>query len=209
MMPGTSPPRRLSSSLIGAESYCALKRERRAGMKQLVIMGVSGSGKSSVAIELARRLALPMVEGDEFHGAENKRKMAAGTPLNDADRVGWLAALAQALATRPDGVVLSCSALKLSYRDQLRAASSGLGFVFLDLPIKVAAARVASRRAHFFNSSLVRSQFEVLERPEREPDVLRVDGMQSVDQVCEEVLRWPSLAAWPSSNQRRLSPLGR
>ncbi|MFX8215005.1 AAA family ATPase, partial [Acinetobacter baumannii] len=86
-------------------------------------MGVAGCGKSTVAARAAQRLGLPLVEGDDFHSPASVAKMRAGEPLTDADRAGWLARLADELAARPAGAVLSCSALKRAYRDRLRAAS--------------------------------------------------------------------------------------
>ena len=93
-------------------------------------MGVAGSGKSTLAAALAERLSWPMIEGDDFHSDENKARMRAGVPLSDADREGWLRSLARELQQHPDGAVLTCSALKRSYRDLLRAASPGLAICF-------------------------------------------------------------------------------
>ena len=90
---------------------------------RLVVMGVSGCGKSSLGAALARELALPLIEGDDFHPPENVSKMRAGIALTDADRVGWLAALGRELAGRHAGAVLTCSALKRDYRERLRAAA--------------------------------------------------------------------------------------
>ena len=97
-------------------------------MSSIVVMGVAGCGKSSLGAVLADTEALPLIEGDDFHSAANRRKMAEGTPLTDADRDGWLDTLAAELARHPAGAVLTCSALKRRYRDRLRSAVPGLGF---------------------------------------------------------------------------------
>jgi gluconokinase len=161
----------------------------------LVIMGVAGCGKSSLGTALAQACAVPLIEGDDFHSAHSKAKMAMGTALTDADRQGWLKALGQAMADalgagRP-GAVLTCSALKLAYRDLLRAAVPGLRFVFLDIPKAEALQRVAARAStHFFSASLVDSQFDALEDPRHEDGVLRVDAQLSPLQLQAHVLAW-------------------
>ncbi|HXD05718.1 MAG TPA: gluconokinase [Burkholderiaceae bacterium] len=157
----------------------------------LVVMGVAGCGKSSLGEALARSLGVPLVEGDAFHPSENIEKMRAGVPLTDADRAGWLDALAQELALRREGAVLSCSALKLAYRDRLRAAVTGLRFVYLELGREAALQRVAQRgAAHIFPASLVDSQFAALQPPVGEPLVLALDALlPTADQVAA-VDRW-------------------
>jgi len=157
----------------------------------LVIMGVAGCGKSSLGAALARAEGLPLVEGDDFHGAANRDKMARGVPLTDADRAGWLDMLAQQLQRRPAGVVLTCSALRRAYRERLRAATPGLRFVFLELDRAQALARVAARgSAHFFSTSLVDSQFATLESPVGEPGVLRLDATRPLCQLQAAVSAW-------------------
>lgn len=157
----------------------------------LVVMGVAGCGKSSLGAALAHALVLPLVEGDDFHSDESREKMRQGVALTDADRASWLDALALQLQAHPDGVVLTCSALKLSYRNRLRAARAGLHFVFLEIPIALAEARVAARgQTHFFSSSLVQSQFATLESPIGEPDVLALDASQPLGLLLVEVQAW-------------------
>jgi gluconokinase len=161
----------------------------------LVIMGVAGCGKSSLGAAVAQACAVPLIEGDDFHSAHSKAKMATGTALTDADRQGWLLALGRALqvaqrAGRP-GAVLTCSALKLTYRDLLRAAVPGLRFVFLDIHRSEALQRVAARAStHFFSASLVDSQFATLEDPRQESGVLRVDACLPLPQLQAQVLAW-------------------
>ncbi|RZS56921.1 gluconokinase [Sphaerotilus mobilis] len=145
-------------------------------MPALVVMGVSGCGKSSLGEAVARELGWTLIEGDDFHPPANKTKMATGQPLVDADRIGWLDRLGREVQAHPDGAVLTCSALKRSYRERLRAAAPGLRFAFLDLDIATAQARVSGRNAHFFSPTLVSSQFEALEPPSGEPGVLTLDA---------------------------------
>jgi gluconokinase len=142
----------------------------------LVVMGVSGCGKSAVGRCLADALGLPLIEGDSFHPAANIEKMRRGLPLDDTDRAGWLDTLGRELAGRPEGAVLTCSALKAAYRDRLRAAAPGLLFVHLALTPQQALERVAARKDHFYPPSLVDSQFAALEDPAGEPGVVVVDA---------------------------------
>lgn len=159
-------------------------------MPSLVVMGVSGCGKSLVAAMVAERLALPLIEGDAFHSETSRARMQAGVPLTDLDRASWLERLGSELQRHPAGAVLTCSALKRSYRDALRAASPGLRFAWLDLTPDAARSRVARRPQHFFPASLVTTQFEALEAPLDEADTLRVDALRSPAEICEAVLGW-------------------
>ncbi len=157
----------------------------------VVVMGVSGCGKSSLGEQLAGALGLPLIEGDAFHPQDNIRKMRGGLPLDDADRAGWLDCLARELAAHPGGAVLSCSALKRAYRERLRAAVPRLRFVFLEIDREEARARVQARApAHIFPASLVDSQFEALESPVGEPDVLAVPATAPLPQLRAQALAW-------------------
>ncbi|MDZ5461552.1 gluconokinase [Azohydromonas lata] len=157
----------------------------------VVVMGVAGCGKSSLGAAVAQAEGLPLVEGDDFHSAESRRKMAQGIPLTDDDRHGWLTELGRQLQAHAQGVVLTCSALKRSYRDQLRAAVPGLRFVFVDISREDALARVAGRGAgHFFPSTLVDSQFATLESPVGEAGVLRVEAASPLQQLQRQVSGW-------------------
>ena len=153
-------------------------------------MGVAGCGKSSLGRACADALGWPLLEGDDYHAPESVAKMRAGTPLTDADREGWLARLGQMLADRPQGAVLTCSALRQRYRDQLRTARPGLRFAFLDLDEVTARERVAARAGHLFPPSLVASQFATLETPVGEPGVLRLDATAPLEQLRDHVLTW-------------------
>ncbi|MGI8842104.1 MAG: gluconokinase [Gemmatimonadaceae bacterium] len=133
-----------------------------------VVMGVAGAGKSVVGEALAAALDIDFVEGDEYHPAQNKERMARGIALTDDDRRGWLHSLALRIGAAHDagrGVVVACSALKRAYRDILRAPTSELQFVFLKGPQELIAERLANRRGHFMNASLLENQFATLEEP--------------------------------------------
>jgi gluconokinase len=159
-------------------------------MPSLVVMGVSGCGKSSVAAAVAKRLQWPLIEGDEFHPTSNRAKMAAGIALTDGDRAAWLTRLGDELAAHRTGAVLTCSALRRSYRDLLRAASPGLRFAWLDLDQAAALARVSQRDSHFFPPELVANQFQTLEPPSGESGVLRLDATLPLEALSVQVGVW-------------------
>ncbi|GAB2767110.1 gluconokinase [Streptomyces bullii] len=130
----------------------------------VVVMGVSGSGKTTVGQLLAQRLGVPYAEGDDFHPAPNVAKMRAGHPLDDEDRRPWLDKIAQWLADHADsGGVVTCSALKRRYRDRLASTVPRLVFVHLDGSPELIAARITERRGHFMPPDLLRTQFADLE----------------------------------------------
>ena len=157
----------------------------------IVIMGVAGCGKSHIASALAVSEGWPLIEGDDFHSAESRRKMSEGVPLTDADREGWLAQLGQMLAQAPGPVVLTCSALKRRYREQLRAAAPGLRFVFLQISREESLARVASRASsHFFPVALVDNQFATLESPVGEALTLTLEATLPVDELQRRISAW-------------------
>lgn len=157
---------------------------------KLMVMGVSGCGKSTVAARLAQALGCPLIEGDDHHLPQSQEKMRHGIALGDADRDPWLDRLGAMLAEASGSVVLSCSALKRSYRDRLRAAEPSLRIVFIDIDIEESRARVAARPSHLFPASLVENQFATLESPVGEPGVFRVEATQPLDAQCDAVLRW-------------------
>ena len=159
-------------------------------------MGVAGCGKSAVGQQLARQLGLPLIEGDDFHPAENIRKMRQGVPLTDADRAGWLRQLSQELAARTGGAVLTCSALKRAYRDALRGGPETLHRVaFIHLAISPAESlrRVAARPGHFYPPSLVASQFAALQDPSGEDLVCVLDGTLPVERLATDATAWLAL----------------
>ena len=156
-----------------------------------VVMGVSGSGKSTVASQLAAALGLQFIEGDGLHSADNVARMAAGVPLTDADRQGWLELLADRigearLAGR--GLVLSCSALKRSYRDVLRRGSPSVRFVHLYGERELLAERLAQRTDHYMPTSLLDSQFATLEAPDAGENALTFNVTSPADGIVAAVV---------------------
>ena len=168
----------------------------------VVVMGVAGCGKSAVGERIAQALSLPLIEGDEFHPQANIEKMRQGLPLDDGDRAGWLAQLAQELELHPAGAILTCSALKRSYRDRLRAAADALRFVHLQITQDEALRRVQGRDAHFYPSSLVASQFEALESPSDERGVLEIDASRSLEAVADWAVEWLQKPGLSNSTMR-------
>jgi gluconokinase len=152
----------------------------------LVVMGVSGSGKSTVGAALAQRLRVPFADADDFHPAANVAKMTAGHALDDEDRHPWLEAIGEWLSEHRDGAVVSCSALKRAYRDQLRGHLPTTRFVHLDGSREVIARRQASRPGHFMPASLLDSQFATLEPLEPDEEGVVIDVDQSVDDIVQE-----------------------
>lgn len=143
----------------------------------LVVGGVAGCGKTTLAAALATALGVPFRDGDDLHPEANKAKMAAGQPLTDADRAPWLAACAAQLAAwGPGGGVISASALKRAYRDTLHAAHPGVHYVLIRITPELATARAAARGDHFWPASLTASQFAILEEPTPDEPALRVEA---------------------------------
>ena len=158
---------------------------------QIVVMGVSGCGKSSFGAALAYGLVLDFVDGDDLHSVANVAKMRSGSPLDDADRAPWLDAIGTVLADaahHPDGVVIACSALKRAYRDRIRAAAGPMRFLFLDADRALIERRFAGRQ-HFMPASLIDSQFATLERPGAgEPDVITLDAARPLGDLVARTL---------------------
>jgi len=156
----------------------------------VVLMGVSGSGKTAVGRVLAGMLGWPFVEGDDFHPAANVAKMRAGTPLDDDDRRPWLAALRgrvdRACAAEED-IVLACSALKHAYQEYLGRHDPGcVRYVYLHGPEELIRRRLAARTGHFMNPALLHSQFEALEPP---ADAVRVEVTAPPEEIAAEIRR--------------------
>lgn len=156
-----------------------------------VVMGVSGSGKSTVGRRLASARGVRFVEGDAFHPPRNVERMAAGIALTDADRAGWLARLrdelASAVAAR-EGVVLACSALKRSYRDTLREGAPDLRLIHLRGSRDLLAARLAARRDHYMPASLLDSQLAALQAPQPDESALSFDVAQDPQSIVQAIL---------------------
>ena len=154
----------------------------------IVVMGVSGSGKSTVGAALAQRLRVPFADADDFHPAANITKMTAGHALDDDDRRPWLDVIGQWLATHSGGGVMSCSALKLAYRDQLRLHCPDVEFLHLAGTPEVISRRQASRPGHFMPASLLASQFAILEPLTADERGIDVDVDQNIDCIVESYL---------------------
>jgi len=158
-----------------------------------VIMGVSGAGKTTIGAQLARELDIAFVEGDDLHPPENVNRMAAGIPLTDDHRRGWLLAIAVRLrdAKRTGvGLVVSCSALKRSYRDLLRSVGDAdVRFVYLAGRRALLAERMAKRRGHFMPPSLLESQLSILEEPSPDEGALVCDIRDTPDTIVADLVR--------------------
>lgn len=156
--------------------------------QRIVMMGVSGCGKSTMGLALSRQLGFAFLEGDSFHPPENIQAMAAGLALDDAMRAPWLRTLASALHAAPSGVVASCSALRRSYRDILRTAGPVV-FVHLAIDLAEASARMQTRPGHFMNPALAKSQRDSLEPLGPDEEGFTLDGAQPHDRVLDLILR--------------------
>lgn len=152
-------------------------------------MGVSGAGKSTVGSALARRMRVPYVDADTLHPAANVAQMAAGHPLDDADRYPWLEKVGEWLAAHRGGGVVSCSALKRTYRDQLRAHCPGVEFLHLSGSAELIARRLAARTDHFMPAALLRTQLDTLEPLGPNEAGWTVDAGRDVDAIVDAVLR--------------------
>ena len=157
------------------------------GLARIVVMGVAGSGKSTVAAMLGKMLALQVAEADDFHLAGSITKMSCGEPLTDDDRWPWLVRLQRQL-DRPDGSVITCSGLRRAYRDLLRRVG-GVRFVFLEVSPDEARRRASARAGHFMAPAMIESQFATLEPPGGdEADVLLVDATLPPESICAQII---------------------
>ncbi|MEB8433551.1 gluconokinase [Cocleimonas sp. KMM 6892] len=166
----------------------------------IVVMGVSGCGKSTIGKALSTQLGLPFLEGDDFHPPENIEKMSNAIGLNDDDRWPWLDALGAAIHKKCNvekdkkkvvrkGVIVSCSALKHSYRQRLlNASGEQILFVYLDGSRDTLLLRIQSRTEHYMPASLLDSQLETLEKPTNDELAITVSIEQSVDKIVDEIL---------------------
>jgi len=163
----------------------------------IIVMGVSGSGKSTIGALLAEALGWPFADADGFHPAANVAKMASGQPLTDEDRWPWLDAIAAHIAaarTAGQPVVVACSALRRAYRDRLRAGHGDVVFLHLAGAPALIAGRQAARQGHFMPASLMASQFATLEDPTEEADTVTVSVQASPAQVTEGALTQLAIA---------------
>ncbi|NMP28406.1 gluconokinase [Rahnella sp. SAP-1] len=157
--------------------------------QSIILMGVSGSGKSTVGAAVARAINAKFIDGDDLHPRANIQKMASGHPLNDEDRAPWLERLSDAaysLEHKNEVGIIVCSALKRRYRDALRKGNENILFLYLKGSEEVILQRLQARSGHFFSPDMLKSQFEALEEPaEDEPDVLRVNIDHQVEGVVK------------------------
>ena len=171
----------------------------------VVVMGVSGCGKSTVGRLIAKRLACEFLEGDDLHPPRNLERMAAGIALTDHDRRDWLKAIAGQLAdahAARHGLIVSCSALKRNYRNQLRTASNELAFVHIHGSLDVLEARMLSRTGHFMPASLLASQLQTLEPPGTDERGITLDAALPAEHIAEQACAWlakPFSATTPRS----------
>lgn len=155
----------------------------------VVVMGVAGSGKTTVGVILANQLGVPFADADDFHTPELKAKMAAGHPLDDDDRAPWLVKLADWVRAESAGCVLACSALKHRYRDVLRTGSDQLCFLHLTGDAGVVTERVGHRRHHYMPASLVQSQYEALEPLGADEFGVALDFTLGPEEIVERFLK--------------------
>jgi gluconokinase len=159
--------------------------------RHIVVMGVSGSGKSTLAEALAAELGLPMAEADEFHPPENIAKMAAQNPLTDEDRWPWLHALREWMSSLvTTGSIITCSALRRSYRDLLRTAQGQVVFLQVDVDLPRLSTRLAHRSGHFMPPALLESQLSTLEPLQPEEDGILLRNDTSVEDLLEAARSW-------------------
>lgn len=152
----------------------------------IIIMGVSGVGKTTAGAVLAERLGWVFYDADDFHSKGNIEKIKAGIPLTDADRLPWLAALRDLIRQTDTDMVLACSALKQSYRDYLRDGRRDFAFVYLKGDASLIEERLEGRKGHFARPGILESQLRDLEEPE---DALVIDASQSPDSIAGEIIK--------------------
>ncbi|EKN4751150.1 TPA: gluconokinase [Yersinia enterocolitica] len=157
--------------------------------RSIIVMGVSGSGKTTVGEAVARRIHAKFIDGDDLHPRANIQKMGSGHPLNDEDRIPWLERLSDAaysLHHKNESGIIVCSALKRRYRDRLREGNPEMVFLYLKGSFDVIMERLKARSGHFMPTDLLKSQFEALEEPgSEEPDVICVDIDADIDEVVQ------------------------
>ncbi|HDL6940715.1 TPA: gluconokinase [Yersinia enterocolitica] len=157
--------------------------------RSIIVMGVSGSGKTTVGEAVARRIHAKFIDGDDLHPRSNIQKMGSGHPLNDEDRMPWLERLSDAaysLHHKNESGIIVCSALKRRYRDRLREGNPEMAFLYLKGSFDVIMERLKARSGHFMPTDLLKSQFEALEEPgSEEPDVICVDIDADIDEVVQ------------------------
>ncbi len=154
----------------------------------IVLMGVSGCGKTTIGKQLSRKTGFPFFEGDEYHSAENVQKMSAGTPLTDKDRIPWIAALTAAVnADTASSQIIACSALTVFIRNLIvEKLESPCRFFHLEGDFKLIEGRMSNREGHYMKSGMLASQFDALEAPD---NVVTIDIRHSPEKICEDILK--------------------
>jgi gluconokinase len=153
----------------------------------IVLMGVSGSGKTTIGKLLSQKLGWPFLDGDDFHPASNIEKMSRGIPLTDDDRLPWLQRIAEEIRkyeSENRNVIFACSALKEAYRKILKSGGAQIKFVLLEGSFDLIHERLATRKGHFMKPEMLQSQFEALEET---PDLIVIDIGQTPEQITNEI----------------------
>lgn len=159
----------------------------------IIVMGVTGAGKTTAGTALAASLGWKFLDADDLHSAENRLRLSRAIPLTDADRAPWLAAIRNEIdkaIAKKEGLVIACSALRKTYRTDLAAEAKQHGtvcFVYLQVPIKRLQQRLAERTGHFANPKLLASQLDALEEPKNESNVLMVNGDVPIDRLVKHI----------------------
>lgn len=158
----------------------------------IIVMGVSGCGKSTIGALIAQRLGAKFIDGDDLHPRANIEKMRRGEPLNDHDRAPWLERIRDAafsLENKSEQGIIVCSALKKAYRDQIRDGNQNVTFLFLDGDKALIIERMRARKGHFMKTDMLESQFATLQRPSaEETDVLTISIASDIDRVVEQAI---------------------
>jgi len=156
--------------------------------KAIILMGVTGSGKTTIGQALSSALGWPFFDGDDYHSPENVKKMSQGIPLSDGDRIHWLETLSHLLIEnyhRGEDLILACSALKRIYRDQLRSNHADLIFVFLEGNIDMIRQRMQAREKHYMKPGMLESQFQDLEPPQ---NALQINIDRPINEIVQEII---------------------
>lgn len=161
--------------------------------QSFILMGVSSTGKTTIGTEVARRLHLKLIDGDDLHPRANIIKMGSGQPLNDEDRHPWLERINDAafsLEQKSEKGIIICSALKKKYRDQIRQSNKNVRFLFLNGNFELVLERMKQRQGHYMKTEMLKSQFATLEVPQTdEPDVIHIDISGSFEEVVEACIQ--------------------
>jgi gluconokinase len=156
---------------------------------KIVVMGVTGCGKTTVGFALAEKLGITFIDSDDLHSVENKRKMSSGTPLNDSDRQPWLQAVSNTLQSY-EKIVVACSALKKSYREKILAGAPTTQFIHLVGSQELITARLSERSHEFMPIELLDSQFQTLEPLKQSEGGKAIEISQSIEEIVDEITAW-------------------